>query len=127
MAIRVGLVALGVSQLALALWMVLDPASFFTHVGGFGARNDHYIRDYATFAFALGVVALVAVWRPSWRLPVLTLAALQFTLHAINHIRDAGKATASTSGAGDAIEIGAAALLLAALAWLARREARSAR
>ena len=122
MAVRVGLVALAVTQIGLALWMVIDPASFFTHVGGFGVRNDHYTRDNATFMFALGVVALIAVWRPSWRLPVLTFAALQFALHAINHVRDAGKAVASTSGAFDAVSLAVGAVLWAALAWLAARE-----
>ena len=122
MAVRLGLLVLGVSQIAIALWMVVDPGSFFTHVGGFGVRNDHYLRDVATFEMALGVVALIAVQRRSWRLPVLAFAALQFTLHTVNHIADSGKAVASTSGAGDAIELGIGALLLVALLWLVARE-----
>ena len=122
MPVRLGLLVLGVTQIALALWMVVDPGSFFDHVGGFGVRNDHYIRDNATFTFTLGVVALVAVQRARWRLPVLAFAVLQFTLHTINHIADAGKAVASTNGAGDAIELGVGALLLAGLAWLVARE-----
>src|SRR3954452_21948175 len=122
MPVRLALLVLGVSQIAIALWMVVDPASFFTHVGGFGVRNDHYLRDVATFEMALGVVALIAVQRRSWRLPVLAFAALQFTLHTINHIADSGKAVASTSGAGDAIELGVGALLLIALLWLVARE-----
>src|SRR5437868_1415515 len=112
MAARVGLIVLGVSQIALGLWMVIGPGSFFAHLGAFGVRNDHYIRDYATFALALGVVALVAVRRVSWRLPVLTFAALQFTLHAINHVRDANKAFASTSGVGDAVSLAVGAVIL---------------
>ena len=104
-AIVPGLVILAVSQLVLAVWMVADPGSFFTHVGAFGARNDHYLRDVATFEAALGIVAVVAIRRPSWRAPVLGFAFAQFTLHAINHIADAGDAHASTSGWGDAIEL----------------------
>ena len=122
MAIRIGLIALGVSQLALGLWMIVDPSSFFHHVGGFGTQNDHYIRDNATWALSLGVVALIAAWRPSWRLPVLVFAALQFTLHTINHIADAGKAVASTSGAADAVELGLGALVLVALAMICARD-----
>ena len=122
MAVRLGLLVLGVTQVAIALWIVIDPGSFFAHVGGFGVRNDHYLRDVATFEMALGVVALIAVRRPTWQLPVLTFAALQFTLHALNHVRDAGKAVASTSGAFDAVSLGAGAVLFAVLAWmLARR------
>src|SRR4051794_1966914 len=118
MPIRIGLVVLAVSQLFLGLWMIIDPSSFFDHVGGFGRQNDHYIRDNATWALAMGVVALIAVWRASWRLPVLVFAAIQFTLHTVNHIADADKAVASTNGAADAVELGIGALLLAALAWL---------
>ncbi len=122
MAIRIGLILLGVSPLFLGLWMIVDPGSFFDHVGGFGVQNDHYIRDNATWALTLGVVALIAAWRVSWRLPVLVFAALQFTLHTINHIADAGKAVASTNGAADAVELGLGALLLVALAMLCARD-----
>jgi hypothetical protein len=122
MPIRIGLIVLAVSQLALALWMVADPGGFFDQVGGFGVQNDHYIRDVATWSAALGVTALIAVWQPDWRLPVLFLAAVQFTLHAVNHIADAHLAVASTDGAFDAVSLAIGALLLGALAWLAARD-----
>ena len=121
MLVRVGLLVLAVSQLALAVWMVADPGSFFDHVGGFGARNDHYVRDVATWSAALAVVAFIAAFRESWQLPVLTFAALQFTLHAINHAVDANKAVASTDGVADAVELAIGALLLGALAVLSLR------
>jgi hypothetical protein len=122
MPIRAGLIVLAVTQIALALWMVTDPGGFFDQVGGFGAQNDHYIRDVATWNAALGVVAAIAVVRPSWQLPVLVLATVQFTLHAINHIADADLAVGSTDGAFDAISLAVGALLLGGLAWLAARE-----
>jgi hypothetical protein len=122
MPIRIGLLVLALSQLALALWMVADPGGFFDQVGAFGAQNDHYIRDVATWSAALGVTALIAVWQPAWQLPVLVFAAVQFTLHAINHIADAGDAVGSTDGAFDAISLALGAVLLGALAWLAARE-----
>jgi hypothetical protein len=122
MPIRIGLIVLAVSQLALALWMVTDPGGFFDQVGGFGSQNDHYIRDAATWNAALAVAAAVAVQLPAWRLPVLVFAAVQFTLHAINHIADAGDAVGSTDGAFDAVSLAIGALLLGGLAWLAARE-----
>jgi hypothetical protein len=122
MPIRLGLIVLAVTQLALALWMVTDPGGFFDQVGGFGTQNDHYIRDAATWNAALGVVAAIAVVRPSWQLPVLALATVQFALHAINHIADADTAVASTDGAFDAISLAVGALLLGGLAYLAARE-----
>ena len=121
MIVRVALIILGISQLALAAWMVADPGSFFDQVGGFGTQNDHYIRDVATWSAALGVAALIAAFRESWQLPVLAFAALQFTLHAVNHAADADTAVASTNGTADAVELAVGALLLAAVAWLAVR------
>jgi hypothetical protein len=113
--LRAGLIVLGVSQLALGLWMVIDPPSFFEYVGAFGAQNDHYIRDNATWNIALGVAALLAVPRPRWRVPVLALALVQFALHTINHIVDAGEAHASTSGWGDVASLAVGVVLLAGL------------
>src|SRR3954465_14911818 len=102
MPIRIGLIVLAVTQLALALWMVTDPGGFFDQVGGFGTQNDHYIRDNATWNGAPGAPPPTAVGRPAWQMPVLVLATVQFTLHAINHIADAGDAVGSTDGAFDA-------------------------
>src|SRR4051794_32407040 len=122
--VRLGLLVLAATQLALAAWMIFDPGSFHTHLGDFGARNDHYLRDIATWELALGFTALIAVARPSWRLPVLTLAALQFTFHTINHIADADIARGDTSGVGDAVSLAVGTLVFGALAWLAAREER---
>ena len=110
-----GLAILAVSQLVLAVWMVADPGSFFDNVGAFGTRNDHYLRDLASWEIALAVCAAIAIPRPSWRVPVLTFALIQFALHAINHVFDAGDAHASTNGWADAIEL---AIGAAFWAWL---------
>jgi hypothetical protein len=59
-ALRRGLLALGVSQLGLGMWMAASPRTFF-HLAGFGVRNDHYVRDVSTFYVALGAVLLAAV------------------------------------------------------------------
>src|SRR3982751_5454638 len=81
MTVRLALLVLAASQLVLAVWMVADPGSFFDHVGGFGPRNDHYLRDVATFEIALAVCAGFAVRLRSWRVPVLTFAVVQFAFH----------------------------------------------
>src|SRR3954463_7739416 len=100
-----GLAILAVSQAVLAVWMVADPGSFFTNVGAFGARNDHYIRDVATWEIALAVCAAIAIRRPSWRVPVLAFALLQFGFHALNHFVAAADANPSTNGWADAVEM----------------------
>ncbi len=89
------------------------PGSFFSQVGPFGVRNDHYLRDVATWSFALGVLALLAAARPAWRLPVLALAAVQSGLHAVNHVVDAGDADPSWIGAFDAVSLGLLTVTLA--------------
>ncbi len=109
------LLILGVSQLALGLWMVISPGSFYDALGPFGERNDHYLADVATFYLALGAAALVAARRPGWRLPVLGFAAIQYTLHAVNHLVDIGEADPGWVGPFDFVTL---ALSAAGLAWL---------
>src|SRR5688572_25699822 len=52
---------LGLYLIALSLLMLVSPGTFFSEIAPFGAQNDHYIRDGATFQLALGVLALLAV------------------------------------------------------------------
>jgi len=113
----VGVAVFGAYHLALALFMAVAPRAFFTNVGPFGTVNTHYIRDTATFNAAIGVALLVAVRRPSWRVPVLALTTLQFALHSINHLVDIGRAHPAWNGYFDFFSLAAATLLLA---WLLR-------
>jgi len=122
MAVRVALVVLALSQLALAVWQIADPGDFHRTLADFGPQNDHYLHDIAAWEATLAVCALAAVWLPSWRLPVLAFAALQFVFHTISHIADAGDARGDTNGTFDAVSLGIGAGLLIALALLARRE-----
>lgn len=110
-----GLWAYGTLQLGQGLWMVLSPGTFFDAIGPFGDRNDHYVRDAATWSLALGVLCLLAVRRREWRLPVLALAVLQAGLHAVNHVADAGAADPRWIGVVDAAALAALTALLAVL------------
>jgi hypothetical protein len=116
------LTLLGAGQLALGLLQAVAPKTFFEEIGPFGARNDHYIRDTATFYLALGVVLLIAARRPAWRVPVLAFAVLQYALHSINHLLDIGEADPDWLGPADFIS-----LLLTAglLGWLLLAAGRS--
>ncbi|HEV3071401.1 MAG TPA: hypothetical protein VGY76_08255 [Solirubrobacteraceae bacterium] len=113
----VGVAVFGAYHLALALFMAVAPRAFFTNVGPFGTVNTHYIRDTATFNAAIGVALLVAVRRPSWRVPVLALCTLQFALHSLNHLIDIGRAHPAWNGYFDFFSLAAATLVLA---WLLR-------
>ena len=90
--VRTALLALGLTQLGLGAFMALAPGKFFDTIADYGIRNDHYLRDLATFYLALGIVLMVASDRRSWRAPVLAFAVIQYGLHTLNHLLDIGDA-----------------------------------
>jgi phage-related holin len=90
--LRLVIAYLGITQLALGLFQVIAPGTFFDLIADYGEENDHFLRDISTFYLALGVVLLVAVERPGWRIPTLAFGVLQYALHTINHLVDIGDA-----------------------------------
>ncbi|HXD53228.1 MAG TPA: hypothetical protein VN618_00600 [Solirubrobacteraceae bacterium] len=120
-ALRAGLVLFALLHVGLAAFMVSAPHAFYEAIGPFGALNAHYIRDVATFEAALGVGFALAVRRPAWRVPVIVVTAVQFALHAVNHLFDASKAHPQSTGWLDFASLLAATLLLI---WMARTAAR---
>ncbi len=115
--LQVGLAVFALYSFVVAALMVFAPHTFFVDIGPFGVQNDHYLRDTATFEAAFGFALTVAVWRKSWRVPVLCCVALQFALHSINHLADIGEAHPHWLGPADFISLTAATLVLV---WLAR-------
>ncbi|MEA2331702.1 MAG: hypothetical protein QOH58_1840 [Thermoleophilaceae bacterium] len=112
-----GLFALAQLLIGLLLW--LAPGFFYDEIGPYGDRNDHYMGDLATWYLALGALALVAVRRVSWRLPVLVLAFVQNTLHAFNHLIDVGEADPEWLGPANLASLVLVSLLLA---WMVNAE-----
>jgi hypothetical protein len=100
------------------LW--LTPGFFHDEIGPYGARNDHYMGDLATWYLALGAAAFLAVRRESWRVPVLAMAFLQYVLHSVNHLIDVGEADPSWLGPANFVSLLLTALLLG---WMLRTEA----
>lgn len=113
--LRGALVLFAVYYLGLGLWMAISPHTFYTALGPFGPQNDHYLRDTATFEVAIGIGLWIAIGRPSWRVPMLTVSAAQFALHSVNHLVDVDKADPTWIGYFDFIAL---ALTTAQLAWL---------
>ena len=111
--VEVTLIVFGLYSMLVGLFMFVAPGTFFDTLGNFGARNDHYIFDNASFEFPLGVMMLAAVRRPSWRVPALAFATLHWGLHALSHISDPHHA------AGDSIGWLEAAGLVVTTVWLA--------
>ena len=86
--VEVVLIVFGAYSVLIGLFMMLAPGTFFDTLGNFGARNDHYIFDNATFELPLGVLLLAAIRWPTWRVPALAFATLHWGLHALSHILD---------------------------------------
>ena len=124
-ALTVGVALLAVYSLGIALVMAAAPHAFFTGIGPFGPRNDHYIRDTATFSAAIGVGLAISLGRRSWRVPMLAIATVQFALHSVNHLLDITDAHPAWVGYFDFFALAAATLQLAGLTWVALAMARA--
>jgi hypothetical protein len=120
-ALKVGLALFAVYHLGLASFMAIAPHAFYKDIGPFEALNRHYIRDTATFTAALGFGFVVALRRPSWRVPALGVTTVQFALHSLNHLIDAHKAHPEWTGWFDFASLMASTLLLA---WMLRAASR---
>lgn len=105
--------------------MAVAPGAFYDAIGPFGARNDHYTRDTATFYLALGAAMVLAARRPSWRVPVLAFALIQYVLHTVNHLIDIGNADPKALGPIDAVSLAFGAALLGWMLVTAVRQERA--
>jgi hypothetical protein len=119
--LRTILLVAAVYHLLLGAFMALFPGEFYDTLGKFPPRNDHYIKDVSTFYIALGIVFFVSVRRRSWRTPVLAFTAIEYALHAINHLVDVNKASSDFTGWFDFFSLALLALLFGALASFAWR------
>jgi len=113
------LMVFAAAQLVLGLLLWLTPGFFFDEIGPYGARNDHYMADLATWYLALGAVSLVAVRRAGWRVPVLALAFIQYALHSVNHLTDIGDADPDWLGPANFVSLTLTTILLA---WMLSAE-----
>ena len=121
---KILLALFGAVQLLLGLLLWITPGFFLDEIGPYGLRNDHYMGDLATWYLALGAVALVAVRRVGWRVPVLALALAQNFLHALNHLIDVGEAHPKWLGPVNLISL---VLTTVLLAWMLNSEREAAR
>lgn len=111
------LALVGAYHLAIGAVMVLAPRTFFDDIATYGAYNDHYIRDVATFYLALGAVLLVAVARTSWQVPLLAFATVQYALHVLNHLWDVSDTEPAWIGPANVVSL---ALIAVVLLWMLR-------
>ena len=93
-------------HLALGGWFLVAPGSAYDTLAEFPPRNDHFVRDVSSFYLAFGLAFWVASRRPSWRAPVLALAAIQYAIHTVVHVFDVGKAATDGKGIFAAVTLG---------------------
>jgi hypothetical protein len=96
--VEVILIVFGAYSVFLGLFMLVAPGTFFDTLGTFGARNDHYVFDNASFELPLGLMLLAALRWPSWRVPALAFDTLHWGLHALSHIIDPHHAAGESIG-----------------------------
>ena len=81
-------VGVGVGQVALGLWAMVDPRSFFERVALFEPYNQHFLQDLGAFQIGLGAVLLLAGLRT--HLDALTVSLIGVgiggALHAVSHV-----------------------------------------
>ncbi len=81
--------AFGLLTLALGIWALIDPSSFFDNVADWPPYNRHFIHDIGAFQVGLGAALLFALmWRGDAVLAALGGGAIGGTLHWISHIAD---------------------------------------
>ncbi len=116
-------VALGLAQLAPALWIVIAPHSFFAHVGPFGTYNSHYLGDAAAFQAGIAIPLIAAARFEALRAGTLAVTLAAVSLHAINHWIDVNAANGSShADVTDAVLLTILALLTIAPLQAAMRK-----
>jgi hypothetical protein len=113
--LRQGIMVLGITQIAIGVWLAIGPESFVDSIADFGPADHHFLRDIATFQAGIGIALLVAAGRPSWRVPVLFTALVMNGLHTINHLFDIGGTDPGWQGPVNFVSL---LLLTGAIAYL---------
>ncbi len=84
--------AIGIATLANAAWMLLDPGGWYADlpagVPDFGPLNVHFVRDIGCAFATVGIALVWAANAPRWQLPLVGVAMVFFSAHALLHVWD---------------------------------------
>ncbi len=87
-------IVVGIGFMALGLWAMVDPRSFFDALATFEPYNQHFLQDVGAFQIGLGVVLLLAglSLRADGLTVVLIGVGVGAALHTVSHVvgRDLG-------------------------------------
>ena len=116
------LLLVAAAQILPGLIAFFAPGVFYDQFAPYPPENHHVLQDVGSWQVALGLAALVAARRPSWRVPMLAILVVQYTLHTISHLIDVGESDPSWNGPVVlALQAVLTALLVAALVAERRR------
>ncbi|HUG13860.1 MAG TPA: hypothetical protein VMM78_02485 [Thermomicrobiales bacterium] len=80
--------AVGGILVALGLWAIVDPRSFFDAVVTFEPYNQHFLQDIGAFQVGLGAVLLLATMKATTDGLAIALlgVGIGLTFHALSHM-----------------------------------------
>ncbi|MGJ8670622.1 MAG: DUF4345 family protein [Oceanococcus sp.] len=79
----------GIVGIAAGLFAFATPLIFFELLAEYtGQPNAHLIRDVGAAYISAGVALSWAAFKPSWRGPLVSVAAIFLLLHALGHLID---------------------------------------
>lgn len=88
LATRVVVVVVGLFNLGIGFWALLDPQSFFARLAVFPPYNQHFIHDVGAFQLGLGMALFLALAWSDALLVSLTAGGIAATVHVISHVID---------------------------------------
>jgi hypothetical protein len=112
-------ILVGAQFVALGVWAMVAPVSFFEAVATFEPYNQHFLQDVGAFQVGLGAVLLLVSWpvRADRLATALLGVGIGAALHALSHVigRDLGGKPESDIPL--LVGIAAVTLVAAALRW----------
>jgi uncharacterized membrane protein len=115
------LLVVAAAQLLPGLLAFLAPGAFYDLLAPYPPENAHLVKDLGAWQIALGAAALLAARRPTWRVPMLGVLALQYALHTVSHAIDVNASDPSWNGPAVLALQALATLVLLALLVKERR------
>ena len=109
------LLVAGATQVLAGLLAILAPGTFYDLIASYPPENRHFIKDLGSWQIPLGLLAMYGARRPDWRVPLLGFLGLQYGLHTVSHLIDAGDAEEGWQDAFAIITQAFGALLLLGL------------
>jgi hypothetical protein len=116
LAVRAVALIAGVLLLALGLWALVDPRSFYDQLAVWPPYNRHFLHDVGAFQTGLGATLLLGLVVADGLLLALSGVSVAAVLHAIAHIVDRDFGGRATDPAGLSV---LALILVAAAFWRA--------